>query len=225
VIILKVNERIFPAIGLLKIKSKKNYTIFSIMKKLRIFLLMLMFPFAIFAQQDTLHKNYKNYYGIGLSLGKGSDDYGYNKAYIYWQRKANYLSIGFSDISKDGFFMGDTPRPETGDAYIIIGKSIMFNPYINLKFGAGVAFVEDVSRGKFLYNTCKSMFCLLDTDVYETIKKRGVGFPLELNTNFYVSRRFALSLGFNANINTINSFYGLSLGIMGGRLRDKIILK
>lgn len=195
------------------------------MKTHQIFLVMLIFPLAVFAQQDTLHKDYKNYFGYGLALGKGSNDQGFSKGYIYWQRKNNYISFGSSSVDEGGFMFMDEPIPTTSDLYILIGKSLTANKYLNFRFGAGIAYVEDVSRGKFLYNTCKSMFCLLDRNIYEIVKKRSIGFPIEVNTNLYVSRRFALTMGFNANINVANSFYGLSLGLMGGRLRNKIIIK
>jgi len=174
----------------------------------------------VLAQRDTLHQNHKFYYGLGFGFGKGSEKGGYSNGFIYLQRKTNYIAIKSSGISRFELF-GDEPSPSISDLGIIVGKSYTFNRYLNLQFGAGVALTERISRGKFLYSTCKSWFCLVGHDVYETIERRSIGFPLEVKSNFYAGRGTALYLGLNANLNS-DPFCGVSLGFVFGRLRDRI---
>ncbi|NMN35107.1 hypothetical protein H9N25_00890 [Pedobacter riviphilus] len=190
------------------------------MQKHVLTLLLVCINVFVFAQQDTLHKNHRFYYGIGLSGGKGTEDGGYGELHIYLQRKTNYIAFKSSGISKFELF-GDEPNPSISDVGIIVGKSYSFDRYFNLKFGAGLAFTEQISRGAFLYNTCKSMFCLLDHDVYETIATRTIGVPLEVKTSFLVGRAAALTIGISANLNGAKNFCGFSVGVTLGRLRDR----
>ncbi len=176
---------------------------------------------AASAQQDTLHKNHKFYYGIALSGGKGTEDGGYGELHLYLQRKTNYIAFKSSGISEFELF-GDKPNPSISNVGIIVGKSYSFERYINIKLGAGLAFTEQISRGAFLYNTCKSMFCLFDHDVYEIVTTRTLGIPIEVRTSFLVGRAAALTLGISANLNSANSFCSFSVGATFGRLRDRV---
>ncbi|WP_426327796.1 hypothetical protein [Pedobacter sp. R-06] len=190
------------------------------MKYLLICFCLLLFIDAS-AQQDTLHQNHKFYYGVGLSGGKGTEDGGYGELHLYLQRKTNYIAFKSSGISEFELF-GDKPNPSISDVGIIVGKSYSFERYINIKLGAGLAFTEQISRGAFLYNTCKSMFCLFDHDVYEIVTTRTIGIPIEVRTSFLVGRAAALTLGMSANLNNANSFCGFSVGATFGRLRDRV---
>lgn len=190
------------------------------MQKHVLTLLLVCINVFVFAQQDTLHKNHRFYYGIGLSAGKGTEDGGYGELHIYLQRNTNYIAFKSSGISEFELF-GDEPNPSISDVGIVVGKSYSFDHYFNIKFGAGLAFTEQISRGAFLYNTCKSMFCLFDHDVYEIITNRTIGVPLEVRTSFLVGRAAALTVGISANLNMANSFCGFSVGATLGRLRDR----
>lgn len=190
------------------------------MKYLLICFCLLLFIDAS-AQQDTLHQNHKFYYGVGLSGGKGTEDGGYGELHLYLQRKTNYIAFKSSGISEFELF-GDRPNSSISDVGITVGKSYSFERYINIKLGAGLAFTEQISRGAFLYNTCKSMFCLFDHDVYEIVTTRTIGIPIEVRTSFLVGRAAALTLGISANLNSANSFCGFSVGATFGRLRDRV---
>jgi hypothetical protein len=173
------------------------------------------------AQQDTLHKNHQFYYGLGLSGGKGTEKGGYGELHIYLQRKTNYIAFKSSGISEFQLF-GDEPNPSISDVGVIVGKSYSSDRYINIKFGGGLALTERISRGAFLYNTCKSMFCLLDHDVYEKVTTRTIGVPIEARASILVGRAAALTVGLSGNLNTANSFCGISVGATFGRLRDRL---
>jgi hypothetical protein len=191
------------------------------MKKYMLSLLFVCTTGLIFAQQDTLHKNHQFYYGIGLSGGKGTEKGGYGDLHIYLQRRTNYIAFKSSGISEFKLFDNE-PNPSISDVGIIVGKSYSFDRYINIKFGAGLAFTERISRGAFLYNTCKSMFCLFNHDVYGKVTTRTVGVPVEARASILVGRAAALTVGLSANINTATSFCGLSVGATFGRLRDRV---
>jgi hypothetical protein len=173
------------------------------------------------AQQDTLHKNHQFYYGLGLSGGKGTEKGGYGELHIYLQCKTNYIAFKSSGISEFQLF-GDEPNPSISDVGVIVGKSYSSDRYINIKFGGGLALTERISRGAFLYNTCKSMFCLLDHDVYEKVTTRTIGVPIEARASILVGRAAALTVGLSGNLNTANSFCGISVGATFGRLRDRL---
>lgn len=174
-----------------------------------------------FAQQDTLPQKDKFYYGVGIGFGPGSESGGYADVYLYLQRKNTYIALKSSVISESQIYSYE-PAPGVSDAALILGKSYTFNQYANLQFGFGAAYTERIYRGAFLYNTCNSFFCLLGRDVYEIVKQRTVGLSAEARFNFIVTRRWALTLGLNANLNQAKSFCGACVGLRFGRLRDRV---
>ena len=185
--------------------------------------LCFLVSFEAFAQQDTLHRNYKNYYALSLGFGKANENYNIGTSSISIQRKNNYISIGVASISKPEFiFLNDQPNPSTSGVNLLVGKSFTFNRYLNIQIGAGVSYVEDISRGAFLYNSCKSYFCIIDHNVYETVNRKVIGLPIEFKTNIYLDRTASLTIGTFANLNATKSFYGIYAGVTVGRLRDKI---
>ena len=190
------------------------------MKKYTLTLLLIVGYYVVFAQQDTLHKNRKTYFGIGFSLGTGGDQGGYSDAYFYLQRESTYVALKSSGVSQFDFF-GDEPIPILSDAGIIIGKSYMLNKSVSIQFGCGIAYTEQISKGAFLYNTCMGFFCIFGHNVYETITTRSIGFPIEARTNLLLGSASALTIGLNGNLNK-EPFYGLSVGFVFGRLRDRV---
>lgn len=175
----------------------------------------------VFAQQDTMPQKDKFYYGLGVGIGGGSESGSYFDVHLYLQRKTSYIALKSSAMSASQIYNYE-PTPSVGEAALILGKSYTFNQYINLQFGAGPAYAERIYRGAFLYNTCNSFFCLFGHDVYEIVKQRTVGLSAEARFNFMVSRRWALTLGFNANLNRAKSFGGACIGLRYGKLRDRV---
>ncbi|MCZ4245484.1 hypothetical protein [Pedobacter punctiformis] len=174
-----------------------------------------------FAQQDTLHKNHKIYFALGFGAGVGTERGTYSDSYLSVQHKTNYIAVKASEMVAIRLF-SDEPTPSISDVSVLVGKSYTFNRYLNVQFGTGIAFTRQISRGAFLYNTCHSMFCIFDHDVYETVDRRSIGLPLEIKSNFMLGRIAAFSVGLNANFNKLNTFCGISAGFSFGRLRDRI---
>jgi hypothetical protein len=193
------------------------------MKYLLICFCLLLFVDAL-AQQDTLHKKKKIYFGLGFSLGGGGNRRLYGDADFYLQKRSNYIALKTSAVERIRiFYFGGLPEPHVSDFGILVGKSYTFNRYHYVKFGAGVSLVDQVSPGAFLYNDCdRPGGCLFSNNVYETIRRKRVGLPLEMKYGLYLDRTAAVTAGFSANLNNLQSFYGISLGLVVGRLKDKV---
>lgn len=176
------------------------------------------------AQQDTLHQKRKTYFGIGFSLGNGGENGLYADLDFYLQKKNSYISLKVSEVERIRIFYFDgLPEPRASDIGILVGKSYTFSRYHYLKFGAGLSLVNQVSRGAFLYNDCnRPGGCLFSNNVYEIIRKKPIGLPLEIKYGIYLDRTAAVTAGFSANLNNVQSFYGISLGMVVGRLKDKV---
>lgn len=192
------------------------------MKYLLICFCLLLFGDAL-AQQDTLHKKRKIYFGLGFSLGGGGNRRVYGDVDFYLQKRSNYISLKTSAVERIRiFYFGGLPEPHVSDVGILVGKSYTFNRYHYVKFGAGVSLVDQVSPGAFLYNDCdRPGGCLFSNHVYEKIRKKTVGLPLEMKYGLYLDRTAAVTAGFSANLNILQSFYGVSVGLVVGRLKDK----
>jgi len=193
------------------------------MKYLLICFCLLLFIDAS-AQQDTLHQKRKIYFGLGFNLGGGGNRRVYGDADFYLQKRSNYISLKTSAVERIRFFyFGGLPEPHVSDVGILVGKSYTFNRYHYFKFGAGVSLVDRVRPGAFLYNDCdRPGGCLFSNNVYETIRRKTVGLPLEMKYGLYLDRTAAVTAGFSANLNNLQSFYGISLGLVVGRLKDKV---
>ncbi|TCD25426.1 hypothetical protein EZ456_15455 [Pedobacter psychrodurus] len=184
---------------------------------------MLFFIDAL-AQQDTLHQRRKTYFGLGFSLGGGGNRGLYGDVDFYLQKKNSYISLKTSAIERIKiFYFGGLPEPRISDIGILVGKSYTINRRHYFKFGAGISLVDQISRGAFLYNDCdRPGGCLFSNNVYETIRKKTIGLPLEITYGLYLDRTAAVTVGFSANLNNVQSFYGISVGLVLGRLKDKV---
>jgi hypothetical protein len=193
------------------------------MRKHVLILLLVCINGFVFAQQDTLHKKRKIYFGLGFSLGGGGNRRLYGDADFYLQKRSNYISLKTSAVERIRiFYFGGLPEPHISDVGILAGKSYTFNRYHYVKFGAGVSLVDQVSPGAFLYTDCdRADGCLFGNSVYEKIRRKTVGLPLEMKYGLYLDRTTAVTAGFSANLNNLQSFYGISLGLVVGRLKDK----
>lgn len=193
------------------------------MKYLLICFCLLLFVDAL-AQQDTLHQKRKIYFGLGFSLGGGGNRRLYGDVDFYLQKRSNYISLKTSAVERIRiFYFGGLPEPHISDVGILVGKSYTFNRYHYVKFGIGVSLVDQVSPGAFLYNDCdRPGGCLFSNNVYEKIRRKTVGLPFEMKYGLYLDRTTAVTAGFSANLNNLQSFYGISLGLVVGRLKDKV---
>jgi hypothetical protein len=192
------------------------------MNKLLKTVLLLFISIDVAAQADSLHQNHQVYFGLGFGLGPGSKEGLFSDAYVYLQREKYYFEFKTSGIAKVNLF-GDSPNLTVSELSLIVGKSYSLNKHSYFQFGTGVSLVNKISRGRFLYDNCdKPNGCLLSSRVYETIRQRPLGLPLETRLNLNLDRTAALSLSLSANINRLESFYGLSVGFVLGRLRDKL---
>jgi hypothetical protein len=192
------------------------------MKYLLICFCLLLFV-DVLAQQDTLHQKRKIYFGFGFSLGGGGNRRFYGDVDFYLQKRSNYIALKTSAVERIRiFYFGGLPEPHISDFGILVGKSYTFNHYHYVKFGAGFSLVDQVSPGAFLYNDCdRPGGCLFSNNVYEKIRRKTVGLLLEMKYGLYLDRTAAVTAGFSANLNNLQSFYGLSLGLVVGRLKDK----
>lgn len=182
-----------------------------------------LFSFAnAFAQQDTLHQISNTYFGFGFSLGGGNVDGLYGDVSFYLQKKNNYISLKTAAIEEIHIFT-KSPNSSISDVSLLVGKSYTFNRYHYIRFGAGISFVNQINQGKFLYDNCdRPGGCLFSSYVYETVRKKSAGLPLEVTYNIFLDRTAAATLGFSANLNHTQSFCGVSIGLVLGRLRDKV---
>lgn len=192
------------------------------MNKVLKIVLLLFISIDVAAQADSLHKNHKVYFGLGFGLGPGNKEGIFSDAYVYLQRNKYYYEFKTSGIAKVNLF-GDYPNLTVSELSLILGKSYSLDKHSYFQFGTGLSLLNKISRGEFLYNNCdKPNGCLLSSSVYETIRQRPLGLPLETRFNLNLDRTAALTLSLSANLNRLECFYGLSFGLVLGRLRDPL---
>lgn len=171
---------------------------------------------------DTLHNDKEYYHFVNLEMGRANSR-GYMQLGYAIQKKRSYLKLKFDGIHEPiDLFGGTQPKESTSASSALFGRSIVLNSYHTFQFGAGVAFVEDISRGAFIRNTCTSWLCLFGEDIYETIKRTNIGLPVEARYNLTFLQNVGVSFSVNANFNSLKTYSGFSLGLVFGRLRDKI---
>lgn len=187
------------------------------------FQLLLIFIFSsitgVFAQQDSVKLNHRYFFGVGIAVGKGSQNGVYVMAHIQVQHFASYMALkesGFAVLN----ILGDEPTPNVSDVSLIVGKSYTVGDMHNFQIGSGLSLVTVVSRGALL--PCKSCGWF-ESNKYETITKKVIGLPIEAKYNLYSYRRLgAISLSINANLNREQSYFGTAIGLMAGRLRQNL---
>lgn len=172
-----------------------------------------------FAQQDTLHKNRKTYFGLGFSLGRGSIYGTYGDIFIYAERKSYYLALKTSAIEEIKLF-GSQPDLTVSDVSLIAGKRISLDQYHTFQLGLGISMFQQQTKGVILPKVGKE--CLFCSANYEIIKKRQFAVPFEVRYHLNLDHTASLDLGFSASLNKLNSFYAVSIGTTLGRLRDRI---
>lgn len=194
------------------------------MKKYVLSLLCLCITGLVFGQQDTLHRKWKTYFGLGFGLGGGGNRRLYTDLDFYLQQRNNYISVKTSGVKRMRvFYFGGLPEPRSSDVSILVGKNYTFNRYHYLKFGTGLSLANHISQGAFLYDDCdRPGGCLFGNYVYEKVRKRPVGLPFEIKYGLYLDRTASVTAGFSANLNKVASFYGISVGLVLGRLRDQV---
>jgi len=189
------------------------------MKK-HILTLSLVLGYCIaFAQQDTLHKNRKTYFGLGFSFGKGNIDRTYGDLFIYVEQKSYYLALKTSGIDEIKLF-GSQPDLVVSDLSLIAGKRITLDRYNTFQVGLGISMFEQQTKGAIIPREGKA--CLFCSTNYEIIKKKQFGVPFEVRYHLNLDRTASLNLGFSANLNKLNSYCAISIGTTIGRLRDRI---
>ncbi|MEH3113004.1 hypothetical protein [Pedobacter terrae] len=193
------------------------------MKKYILCLHCLCMTGLVSAQQDTLHQKWKTYFGLGFSLGGGGNGRLYSDIDIFLQKRNNFISIKTSGVKRFRiFYFGGLPEPRISDLSILAGKNYTFNRYHYLRLSAGLSMINQISRGTFLYDDCdRPGGCLFGNYIYETIRRRSIGLPFEIKYGLYLDGTASVTAGFSANLNKVESFYGISMGLVLGRLRDQ----
>lgn len=194
------------------------------MKKYILCLLCVCSTGLVVAQRDTLHQKRKTYFGLGFSLGGGGNGRLYSDIDIFLQKRNNFISVKTSGVRRVRiFYFGGLPEPRVSDISVLAGKSFTLNRYHYLRLGTGLAMANQISRGAFLYDDCdRPGGCLFSNYVYERIIKRAIALPMEIKYGLYLDGTASLTVGFSANLNKVESFYGISMGLALGRLRDQV---
>jgi len=161
-----------------------------------------------------------NLFTLGIELGLGTRPGVYAQSYASLQRGAFYYKIKNSSAQEIELF-GDKPNPKVFDYALMIGKNFNIGNLHNFQLGAGLAFTGKVTQGKYLRSGGQenSGILLFGHSIYEKVQRNTIGLPLEAKYNFQLGSIIAFSLSANANINTIQSFAGLSVGTFIGRVR------
>lgn len=188
------------------------------MKHILVFSLIFISASSL-AQQDTLHKNRKTYFGLGFSFGKGSVNGTYGDVFVYAEQRSYYLALKTSAIEEIKLF-GSQPDLIVSDVSLIAGKRITLNQFNTFQVGLGISMFEQQTKGAIIPREGKA--CLFCSTNYEIIKKMQFAVPFEIRYHLNLDHTASLNLGFSANLNKLNSFCAISIGTTIGRLRDRI---
>lgn len=174
---------------------------------------------GVLAQQNS-NAGKESYFSLGLELGPGTRPGVYGQLFASLQKGTNYYKIKNSSIQEFEFF-GDKPNPRVFDYECIIGKNYDVGRFHNFQLGVGLAFTGKITQGKFIESRSaeNDKLGLFSYSRYEKLQKETIGLPLEVKYNFQFGRIITIGISANANINSIQSFAGLSAGIFLGNVR------
>ena len=120
-------------------------------------------------------------------------------AFVYYSHHKHYFSL--RALSNMQFFLKDTSTPveQYNDVSLLWGYKLIGDRYVSIIPFGGVGRVTHITRGEKIGG--------LETDTYETVKKRTGG--LSTGLKFMVSPKyFGLGVTFFSNINSIQNYYG-----------------
>ena len=186
------------------------------MKKYLIAIIFCLNVVGAIAQKNQ----HPSFFSLGIELGLGTRPGVYAQSYAAIKKGQMYYKVKNSSLQEIELF-GDKPNPRVLDYALIVGKNFDVGNFHNFQLGAGLAMVGKVTQGKYLRSGGQenSGILLFGHSIYEKVQKNTIGLPIEAKYNLQIARILAISLSANANLNTIQSFAGLSVGTFIGKIR------
>jgi hypothetical protein len=134
--------------------------------------------------------------------------YGINASLNYTKNDRIYKFRGL--LAAELVVAGPRPNEEVWELGLLYGLHSTYG-MISVSYLAGISYTGGIYRGDRLYSDMFDVY-------YEELTFETFGLPLEIQFDINKARPFGLSLSAFSNINAENSFAGLSLNLLLGRL-------
>ena len=175
-------------------------------------LITLLITFVVQTSQAQKSEKQNNiYYGFTFGAGIGSIPISLEKKNgisglidLNLEYKKNVASIGVNGTSEIQILGGSYPEISTSSYDIMYGR-VLSDKAIIIIAQAGVGYVKNISRGKFL-STEPGFF---SPSNYEKLMFNTIGIPISLKTAAKVIAKYSIGLQFYANINSKFPFYSI----------------
>lgn len=187
--------------------------------------LVLIFTIAlrlITTGQDTTHKRLQYRMGIGIiGIGGGyipteySDKNGIAGSLEFAiQKKQLLYSIGVTSVGEFKTISTSNVSQSVAGINVMIGKK-MLDTRIFTALKTGLSMVIFTYRGDLISVTPG----IFGYATYQRLNKVTIGFPLEVQALYVGGKKYGIGVSLFGNINTVNSFYGITLYQQFGRLK------
>ena len=183
-----------------------------IMKK-TLFFLLLIYAQSLYSQttSDSSHLLFSTL-GFGSYRGEKSSGLDFQLSLDY--QKKNYQwkfrYIGASEFQ----LFGPDPPESYNDIGVLYGR-VANAQNIQLSLSGGLGIVAGTMRGDYI----SSSGVLFPSSQYETKHVFTVGIPLEAAINYNPFKSFGLGFAVYANLNAVNSFWGINLMFKVGTVK------
>jgi hypothetical protein len=180
--------------------------------KTALFFCILIFTFVEVNAQTPIN-------GVGISAksgacsGKGSNFYFPYGAELKWIRNSFLFSVEY--FYSDGFEVLSSPQTFFHQADLLIGKYIDFGKF-RVEYQAGMGYIEGVASGEFLGKSGG----FIERSIYEKIKYNTICIPLKVGIKYIPLRYLAIGINLHGNLNKYNPYFGPSLELEFGLLRN-----
>ena len=183
------------------------------------------FCFMKALSQDSSKTKTITYYRVTLGggIGKGypqaesqSGIGGTFRAAI--QREKNLYTVGTTALGEIKIFNYSNVNNNISSIEVMYGKVLSSNKFF-CSISGGLGYINSEEAGAFISREGGWLFGYYN---YERIKKSSVGIPISFQTFWIPTKFYGIGLDFYANINSINSFYTVSLCHQFGKLRPAI---
>lgn len=184
------------------------------MKSLKIVMLIAMIGLtetAVHAYENTTKTSQDHFwFGIGAGYSSPINSLPTIMAHATYGIHNHLLTLRYIRNAEFAVFQ-DNPQEKVNDFGFMYGRKLLNKEYMFISVSGGVSYLTGTVRGRLISNSW------FHSD-YESVKVSTIGFPLESQLAFTPFKHFGISVHGFGNLNPDNSYAGIGLSLLVGRL-------
>lgn len=134
------------------------------------------------------------------------------------QRKKKLYTLGTTGLGEIKILNYSNVNNKISSLEVMYGRVLYANK-IFCSISGGLGYINSEETGAFISREGSWLFGYY---TYEKIQRSSVGIPISFQTFWVPAKFYGIGLDFYANINSINSFYTVSLCHQFGKLRPSV---